>query len=268
MTNNINFVKMHGLGNDCIIINRDKLPNNCDLGQLAKQVCNRHIGIGADQFIIYSKNIDYYDMTIYNQDGSPAKACGNASRCLIKLINFDSDDSKIVLKVGDRIISGKVEDDNEISVNMGKVSFTESWMPKPEEIWAIAERYGFELKEVICADVANPHLVIFSNVTDLDRGVIGEKLQESALFPGGVNVNFASISDNTIYLKVWERGAGFTFACGSGAIVSFAAAKKLGFVESKADVVFELGKLKMKEENSDIIMTGPAILIAQGVYSV
>lgn len=266
MLNRINFIKMHGLGNDFIIINHQDLPINCNLQKLATQISDRQIGIGCDQFIIYNKKANYYQMTIYNQDGSSAKACGNVSRCLMKLAYNNFNQKNITINVAGREFNCCALNEIDFSVNMGKVSFHESWMPIQEKFLPIAERYVIELKEMICADIGNPHLVIFSTLSAQDKGLIGKKLQGSELFPEGINVNFASIVDDTIYLEVWERGTGFTLACGSGACATFAAAVKLGFVSNNAEVCFKLGKLKMSKQHDDIIMSGPAVLVAKGEF--
>lgn len=260
----INFAKMHGLGNDFVIVNQEDLAKNCDFSQLAINISNRHTGIGCDQFIIYAKKSNFYEMIIYNQDGSKAKLCGNASRCLAKLIYLNTGQKYIILKIADRELSCQILGIDEISVDVGQVSFDEKWMPSSEKIWPILERYGLDLKEVICADVGNPHFIIFSNLTSQDKNIIGEKLQE--LFIDGVNVNFASIKDKKIYLSVWERGTGLTLACGSGACASFAASDKLGFVKSSCEVIFPLGSLKMSKNGDNIIMTGVASLVALGEF--
>lgn len=260
------FTKMHGLGNDFVIINKNELPVDCVLQDFAVSVANRRTGIGCDQVILYQEKSDYYEMLIYNHDGSSAKLCGNASRCLAKLIYFDSGERQIKLKVGNRELLCEVISDNEISVNVGEVLFNKEWMPTIETIWPIAQLYMIDLKEIICADVGNPHLIIFSDISDQDKELVGERLQNKALFPDGINVNFASVKNNKIYLSVWERGAGLTLACGSGACASFASAAKLGFITGNCEVVFQLGSLKMSKKGEDIIMTGPASLVARGEF--
>lgn len=269
--NNIKFVKMHGLGNDFVIIDKKDLPQNCNIKQLSKIVSNRHIGIGCDQFIVYDHCQDYYEMQIYNQDGSEAKACGNASRCLAKLLHEKFGKKNITIKTISRTYNAGISDyvydtQTQYMVNMGAVSFAESWMPSEQKLWEFAVNYAIQPKEMICADVGNPHLIIFSPLSHEDKEIIGSKLQNSELFPNGVNVNFASVTDK-IYLEVFERGTGFTLACGSGACASFAAASRLGFVENYANVVFKLGELKMSfDEYKSVVMTGPATLVAAGDF--
>ena len=266
MISKINFVKMHGLGNDFVIINRRDLASSYNLSQLAKDIADRHIGIGCDQFVVYEEQNDFYEMIIYNIDGSSAKLCGNATRCLAQLIYLNTGKKNIIIIVNSKKLLCNVEDENNISVNVGAVSFNESWMPNHEKIWDFAERYMIDLKEIICVDVGNPHLVIFSQLGLQDQRVVGEKLQDKELFIDGINVSFATIKDNKIYLSVWERGVGLTLACGSGACASFAAGLKLGFIHSLSQVIFKHGRLIMKEENGNIIMQGATKLVAQGEY--
>lgn len=261
------FVKMHGLGNDFVIVEKQNLLQNCYVSGLAENIARARTGIGADQFIVYQANGAVIDMFIYNQDGSPAQACGNASRCLTSLIYKKSGLKEITLKVAGREIFCNIETDHQVSVNMGKVSFDEQWMLPDETKWLIAERYSLEFKEIICVDIGNPHLVIFSNLSDQDMQIIGEQLQHDEFFKDGVNVNFASIKNDKIHLRVWERGTGLTLACGSGACATFAAARKLGFVGNASVVSFALGDLTLKQSQSeDIIMTGPTSFTAEGVF--
>ncbi|AAU03878.1 diaminopimelate epimerase [Rickettsia typhi] len=266
MINKINFVKMHGLGNDFVIVHKRDLATVCNLSQLAKNMADRHTGIGCDQCIIYEEYNNVYTMIIYNIDGSNAKLCGNATRCLAKLIYLDTGKKDITIMVGKKKLLCNVEAANKISVNVGNVSFNETWMPSRDRIWAFAERYMLDLKETMCVDIGNPHLIIFSKLEPQDQKIIGQKLQAKELFVDGVNVNFAEVKDNKIYLSVWERGAGLTLACGSGACGSFAAGLKLGFVHSPSTVVFKYGNLIMQEEDGNIIMQGEATFVMRGEY--
>ena len=254
-------------------------------------------------------------MTIFNADGSLALACGNASRCLSKLIFDNSGHRDITIHVGKRKVVCQYNDNHLASVNMGPVSFEENWMPSKSELWSLAQQYGLEPKEIICVDVANPHLVIFSKISKADQELIGQNFQKSDLFPHGVNVNFAEIEGSysppqklaneeqvqgaygvenrnlhkvhedlstesakqlpsvvefpgrsNIKLRVWERGTGFTYACGSGAVASFAAANKFNFVQDEALILFELGNLLMQKQSDNITMTGPASFVFKGDF--
>jgi len=267
MPTKIPFVKMHGLGNDFVIIAEKDLPMGIDQESFAKTISDRRRGIGCDQFITYTEtDSTNIQMNIFNQDGSKALACGNASRCLSRLIFDKNGNKKITLNVNGRLVTCEYINKNEIKIDMGAVSFDEAWMPNNAALWEMAERYLIEPKEMLCVDVANPHLVIFSRVSEQDQQVIGENFENSELFKDGVNINFARVEDDKIHLKVWERGTGFTYACGSGAVATFAAANKLGFADNQAEVVFELGSLKMQKFVDNIIMSGPAGYIFAGDY--
>ncbi len=263
----IPFVKMHGLGNDFVIIAEEKLPSAMNMKDFAKAISNRRLGVGCDQLIIYKENQDFVKMRIFNQDGSTARACGNASRCLSRLIFEKNGKRNITLDVNGRKVLCEYISASQIKVDLGIASFEESWMPQKESLWDLAIRHLIEPKEMICVDVANPHLVIFSKLSDQDRKVIGENFQSIDLFKEGININFAEVKDDKIYLKVWERGTGFTCACGSGAIATFAAANNLGFVSDKAEVVFELGSLEMEKTGANISMCGPVSFVFDGEYS-
>lgn len=266
MLQKIPFVKMHGLGNDFVIINEDHIPKNSDIQSFVREICHRQLGVGCDQFIIYRHDLDKINMAIYNQDGSGAKACGNATRCLARLLYDQTGAKNIKLDVDGRIVSGEYVDENTIKVDMGPPLFESSWMPNAADLCSLAKRYMIEPKRMICVDVANPHLVIFSKLSKKEMEVIGRDFQGSELFPDGVNVNFATIEDDKITLKVWERGAGFTYACGSGAIATFAAANKLNYIGDEVEIVFKLGSLKMHKHHDSILMNGPASYAFTGEY--
>ena len=267
MTKKIPFVKMHGLGNDFVIISEEQLPAGCDIQDFASMISDRRCGVGCDQFITYNDSqADRVRMSIYNQDGSRALACGNASRCLSRLI-FDKDATgNIMLDIDGRVVLCEYLNANQIKVDMGPAGFDEVWMPGLAELWDLAARHLIEPKEMLCVDVANRHLVIFSKLSEQDRKIIGRNFQNIDLFPDGINVNFATIEDDKIHLKVWERGAGFTYACGSGAVATFAAANRLGFAGNKAEVVFALGALSMHKTGENISMCGPAAYVFAGDF--
>jgi diaminopimelate epimerase len=263
----IPFVKMHGLGNDFVIVQESYITKEVDIAKFVQEISHRKIGIGCDQFITYRQKNNNIDMVIYNQDGSRAKACGNASRCLTRLIFDKTGYENININVDGRKVSGFYIDKYNIKVDMGLPVFSNDWMPNSNDLWHFAQLYRIDPKEILCVDVANPHLVIFTKFSLKDMEVIGKNLQESDLFPDGVNVNFAKIVDNKIKLQVWERGVGFTYACGSGAIATFAAASKLGFCEDDLEIEFKLGSLMMQKEQDRIFMTGSASYVFSGEYS-
>lgn len=267
MAERIPFVKMHGLGNDFVIIKAQDLPTGVEMDNFANKISDRRFGIGCDQFITYDQAEDKTVMNIYNQDGSKAKACGNASRCLSRLIYDRTGKTAVILDAHGRNISCHYINENEIQVNMGRAVFQADWMPDKSDLWQIAGNFRVDPKEMVCVDMGNPHLVIFTSLSDQDMQMIGELLQRKPhLFKDGVNVNFANITEDTIKLKVWERGTGFTLACGSGACATFAASNKLGFVGDNAEVKFTTGSLHMSLSEESVVMNGPAKYVFKGEY--
>lgn len=255
---------MHGLGNDFVIIEMTQAIANLNFSNFAKAISNRRTGIGCDQLITYEKASEIeYIIHIYNQDGSEAEACGNGTRCVVKLINKP----EIIIKVMNRSLECKLLTDGRVSVNMGPVSFDKPWMPANDKIWEISSLYKLEPKEILCVDIGNPHLVIFnSDLSKEDQALLGKIFEHNPIFANGVNVNFAKVSGDNIDLTVWERGDGFTLACGSGACATFAAARKLGFTSNKSIVNFKLGGLEMSSVDESVLMTGPAEIVAKGTY--
>lgn len=262
------FVKMHGLGNDFVMLNksdfdeyidRSKTQGRVDFDQVVISILDRRIGIGADQLIIYEiLDNTNLSMEIYNPDGSQANACGNASRCIVRLASDNYKMNEFTLHAGGRKLNCLAKNSS-YAVNMGEVSFDEKWMPSSNDLLDLATKYNMQPKDLICADIGNPHLVIFSKLSNKDKKIIGENLQSSELFPDGVNVNFVEVNEDEINLKVYERGTGFTLACGSGACASFASSYKLGHVLNKAKVMFKLGSLNMElNDSNQVIMQGPA----------
>lgn len=263
----IKFTKMHGLGNDFVFINKKDIALAINIQELVKYCAKRHTGLGCDQLIIYEETGPSIALEIYNADGSMAEACGNATRCISYLFNQKTRGKNITISVNERILECNINDADHVSVNMGKPNFASTWMPDYSALSKELKTYLSNSAEFLCVDIGNPHLVIIDpNISEEDTELLGQKFEKSPLFPFGANINFASINNDIITLKVWERGTGFTYACGSGACASFAASSKLGFVGEKAIVQFELGSLNMEYKNQDILMSGPVALVAEGTF--
>jgi len=265
--NMIPFIKMHGLGNDFIFIDKIDLPKSFN-AEFIQKIAHRKTGIGCDQLIVYSSfSPKRYLMEIYNADGSSAKMCGNATRCLGLHIFEQHQETDVEIVVGDKILKVKVLDNGLVQANMGEAQFEAEWMPKTAFLTDIAYTYGLNPKEIVCVDLGNPHIVIlYNNLSDQDKRSLGERLQKIFEKIGGINVNFAKFIEDQIDLKVWERGVGFTMACGSGACATFAAGKKLKFIDQDVIIKFHVGNLFMSSLNQDIIMSGSAHKIAIGSY--
>ena len=270
----IEFTKMHGLGNDFVVINNLDGSINLDSDNI-RYISNRHTGIGCDHVLaIYRSNKPSVDLMyrIFNADGNEAEQSGNGVRCLgkylldRKIVNRDEmsvENIKGLIKI-------KVKQNGEIQVNMGKPVF------EPESIPINAPKkqktYEVNLKDfqvsLFSLSMGNPHAVILvDDITNTDVAGIGPQVQQSGMFPEGVNVGFMQILDNkNVKLRVFERGAGETMACGSGACAAAVAGIIDGKLDNNVNVELTGGLLDISwdEKDGDVWMTGPAMTVFEG----
>lgn len=257
----VTFHKMHGLGNDFIIVDERTMEKPIDREKIAAY-SNRFTGIGCDQFIILNDS-DKADvaMQIYNSDGSKVGACGNASRCVVSLIGKD-----ISIETDSGIISGK-KSHNDITMNMGKPRLDWQSIPLAYAMDSSALPLAWEnLSNGFCVNVGNPHIIFFvEDHNAIDLATLGPIIENDTVFPERINVNVAQISGNAIILHVWERGAGLTRACGTGACATAVAALVKKLVTSPVNVILPGGILKIEwQEGEDIQMSGDAVHVFQG----
>lgn len=272
---------MHGAGNDYIYVNcfKERLT---DINATAKAVSDRHFGIGSDGLVLIcpSDKADFR-MDMYNSDGTQAEMCGNATRCVGKYV-YDrglTDKTQITLETlaGIKILDLNVKDGavDTVRVNMGQPEL----LPVNIPIDSDKERFIAEDVEVLGktykvtgVSMGNPHAVTFIDDTDaLEIEKIGPHFEHHKLFPKRINTEFAQIVDrHTIKMRVWERGAGETLACGTGACATLVAAYLNGLTENEADLVLLGGTLHIKydEEENAVYMTGPARFVFDGVVTV
>lgn len=275
------FSKMQGIGNDFIVINCLNQYFNYSLNTLAKYLCNRNFGIGADGVIyIFRSNYADVKMRIFNSDGTEAEMCGNGIRCLGKYLFEKSIVTKTNLKIetlaGIKEISLKVENKTVIGikVNMGNPIFDNNkipaYLPKEEiskkyhsiNIEIDDEKYKFDL-----VSIGNPHAVCFvEDVNKVDINKIGPIVENYKYFPNKINVEFVQIIDkNNIKIKVWERGAGKTIACGTGACASVVCSEMRSLTEGNVSVELEGGKLYINfDKENGIEMMGGAEIVYEG----
>lgn len=257
--------KMHGLGNSQILVEdySEKLEENTGLSynEIAEALCDPNFGIASDQMLVIgnSKEADF-SMRVFNKDGGEAEMCGNGIRCVAKFL-FDED------RVGKRpsidTLAGKKEleikpEKNQVRVEMGKGKILE-------------EKKTVEGHEGTFVSVGNPHFVIFSDeASETLAREDGPLIENASEFqPEKTNVEFAKLSSkNQIETYVWERGAGLTLACGTGACATAFAAKKKGLVDSKTEIELLGGNLEIDVDENDMIeMEGPAEYIFRGKVS-
>ncbi len=259
------FSKMHGAGNDFIMFNGiiEKLP---DYSELAKRVCDRHFGIGADGILVLEESqVADIKMTYYNADGSKAEMCGNGIRCFAKYAYDNNYTSKEEIEVETLagIIKPKViiteNRIDKVRVNMGSpvLKFTN----KDMEI----EDIKLTMSHLI---MGPPHVVIFIDKLDaIDVKKLGPIIEKHELFPECTNVNFCEIDDKSnIKVLTWERGSGQTLACGTGASAVGVIANLLGLTNSRVNIHLLGGILGVEVVDDIVYLTGPAELICQGEY--
>ena len=274
----IKFTKMHGLGNDYVYIDaiNQKIENE---SSLAKFVSNRHFGIGSDGLILICKSeIADFKMRMFNSDGSEAEMCGNGIRCVGKFVYDKGLTNKTTVKIetlaGIKTLilntkDGKVEtarvDMGEPILEAEKIPVISTEKPvKNLELEAENKKFKFT-----CVSMGNPHAItIVENTKEFDVEKYGKVLEIDKAFPKKANIEFAQIVDRqNINMRVWERGSGETFACGTGACASVVASVLNGYCNHDEEVTVHLrgGDLKITW-NSDgtVIMKGPAALICDG----
>lgn len=255
---------MHGIGNDFAIFDQRFIDAKDFTDTQLKQIADRRTGIGCDQIIILRQSsIANCNVLIFNQDGSPSGACGNASRCIAKIIGSPQS----TIQIGDRILQTKI-DGELVEVDMGVISFKWESIPVSHKSNALNLQLNHPIfKEGACANIGNPHLIlIVNNLDQTNIADYGPYFENHPLFPQKVNVNFAQIIDKqNIKLKVWERGVGETLACGSGACATAAVLCKKQLVDSKVNVTLPGGTLTIKcDLPKHVFMSGPATLVYKG----
>lgn len=271
------FTKMQGLGNDYIYVNcfSEKVENP---SEVAKFVSDRHFGIGSDGLVlIMPSDSSDFRMRMFNSDGSEAEMCGNAIRCVGKYV-YDNDlTQKSVINVetlaGIKILDMTIKDNKVelVRVDMGEPVLEPSKIPvNSDKDLFISQPVVIDGKEfkVTCVSMGNPHAV--SYVDDVEKfplEVIGPKMENNSLYPKRINAEFVQVIDrNTLKMRVWERGAGETLACGTGACAVLVSSVLNNISERKVTVKLLGGDLfiEWNEEDNHVYMTGPATKVFDG----
>ncbi|MFA4967185.1 MAG: diaminopimelate epimerase [Candidatus Margulisiibacteriota bacterium] len=261
----LNFTKMEGIGNNFVLVDsRTEKLDGINLIELSKRICDRNFGVGADGLIIvWPSTKANYRMQIFNPDGSEPEMCGNGIRCFAKYV-FEKDQLKTdVISVETKagiMVPAMVEENGVVSaveVDMG--------IPKDEGKVSLM---GFDFRKI---SIGNPHAVSFSDdLSNLDLAEIGPMIELDSHFPNRTNVEFVDIiNDHEIRVMVWERGAGATLACGTGACASVAAAVLGGKTGKKVLVHLPGGELEIEwQDDGHILMRGPAENVFKGAISI
>ena len=275
------FSKMHGIGNDYIYVNCFE-ETVSEPEKVSVVLSDRHKGIGSDGLVLImpSDKADFR-MRIFNADGSEAMMCGNATRCIGKYVYdmglTDKTDITLETNSGIKYLTLYLKDNkvDSVTVDMGKAIL----VPKDIPVNSEKERFISEPVEVCgktwditCVSMGNPHAVIFTEgVAELDLEKIGPNFENHSLFPNRVNTEFAEvIDDHTLNMRVWERGSGETFACGTGTCATVVAAVLNGICKHDEEVLVHLrgGDLRITyKSDGTVLMTGPAEYVFEGTVS-
>ena len=271
------FAKMHGLGNDFVILDwRDdrsrKVPEAA-----ARRLADRRLGIGCDQILVL-RDCDTADlrMDILNQDGSPSGACGNGTRCVADMMMNELQQDRMQIETDGGMLAAWRVADGDIAVDMGPVKT--DWQDVPLASAADTLHVPLDIAGVdaagldaVCHSLGNPHAVVFvedAERVDIER--IGPLVETAPLFPDRVNLSVVSRRDDGSFrMRVWERGVGITMACGSGACASGVAVARRGLGQDENRIVMDGGAVTISwnRDTSHVVMTGPVSYVATGQLS-
>ncbi len=271
---NLSFTKMHGIGNDFILIDCRSgalKTRGEELGELSKRLCHRRFGIGADQvLLLYNSEKADFGMRIFNADGSEVEMCGNGIRCFAKYIWDRGLSDRNVLDV--ETAAGIIRPEKSgglVKVDMGEPVFDGRLIPVDHD----GPVKDFPLKildrefKITCVSMGNPHAVIVvDDAARFDVAKYGPLIENNGFFPKRTNVEFIQIMDpGKIRMRVWERGAGETMACGTGASAAAVAASLKGIADRRVTVVLAGGELVIEwKDDNRVYMTGPAVEVFEG----
>jgi diaminopimelate epimerase len=288
---NITFTKMQGLGNDFVLMESSHVPESWanDLSGLSARLSDRHFGVGSDGLILVAPpTSDRFDIRFifFNSDGSPAEMCGNGIRCFALYVKDRGlvDKNEVVVETAAGPLRTIINTDRTVTVDMGRPVL------KPEAIPFKApagvsdqmplQHIEFQVDEAAVkltpVSMGNPHAIIFQNdlPMTLDPVVYGPKLEVHPSFPAKTNVEFVEVIDReTLKLTVWERGCGFTLACGTGACATAVAAILASKTDTKVEIRLPGGPLKiewagsLEKRDFPVYMTGPAQYVFEGTMS-
>ena len=271
------FEKWHGLGNDFVLVRRADVPDITELAVFSRW-CDRHHGIGADGvLLVWNERRDGFTMRVVNSDGSVPEICGNGIRCAVRSWatrnQIDSGAVSVATDAGEKRCV--FLDDGSVTVDMGPASLVDENLPavvEPGRPATIEAKVGRQDELGFAVSIGNPHLVFFrDHEPDVDAAD-ARRLEHLPSFPKRTNVEFVHrVAPNHLRVVVWERGVGFTRACGSGACAATAAAMLGGLVNADQTVDVELDggtlQVSVSTDLGSVMMTGPAVFVFSGVVS-
>lgn len=256
----MNFVKAHALGNDFVLLDRRDIPDGADQPVLARLVCSRHRGLGADGLIVYDPNERGASMRLLNADGSPSEISGNGIRCLAAWIALGADlQAGAAVEIGTDAGTKRLELLQRVG---GRFTFRAA-MGQPEAIERVALQAAGVTVDAVTLRVGNPQCVVLGEVTEERLRTIGAALAVHPHFPDGTNVELAAVdAPDCVRILIWERGVGPTEASGTGACAAAVAAIRYGGADADVHVVSPGGAQRVEWREDGLFLTGWAEVIA------
>ena len=278
MARRLPFTKMQGLGNDFVVLDATRERIDLDADTI-RRLADRHFGVGCDQVLVVEKptvaGVDFR-YRIFNADGAEVEQCGNGARCIVQFVRARGLSAKrsLRLETAGGTIEPSMGDDGEVTVDMGRPSFRPVEVPFIGGTGAAVERLEVDGVSVMVSvlSLGNPHAV--QQVEDVDAAPVtsqGPRIETHPRFPKRVNAGYMQVIDRAnIRLRVWERGAGETLACGTGACAATVAGIRRGLVDSPVRVATRGGALRVAwaGEGAPVLMTGPAETVFEGEWNV
>ena len=267
----LSFTKMHGLGNDFVVLDSRRTVISLDT-ELIKYIANRREGVGCDQVLVIEdaqENSADVFLRIFNSDGGEVDACGNGTRCVASLLMSELETQKIAIQTNAGILNCMTNKGGFISVDIGPANFSWEDIPLAFELDNLEQDFAVgALSNPVMVNVGNPHAVFFvEDVFSIPLEKLGPEIETHKIFPERTNVEVAQIlPDDSIRLRVWERGVGITQACGTGACATLVAASRRNLTSRIADVILDGGTLSIKwRDDNHVIMTGPVASVFSGI---
>lgn len=255
------FIKMHGLGNDFVVLDARARPLRLDNAQV-RAIADRKSGVGCDQLIVLepARDADAF-MRIYNADGGEVEACGNATRCVGALLFAENGRKHADILTGAGRLLADAAPEGRVAVDMGLPRLDWRQIPLAREMDTLHIDLNLgPLSDPVAMNIGNPHATFFvPDAEAVDIADLGPQLEVHPLFPERVNVGVASLTaPDTLRFRVWERGVGITRACGTGACAAAVAAARRGLTGRTVDVDLDGGRLRLEWRDDDhVVMTGP-----------
>jgi diaminopimelate epimerase len=268
----IPFRKMHGLGNDFVVLDQRRDPIEIDAAG-ARAIADRRTGIGCDQLLLLEPPRDarvQVFMRIFNPDGSEAEACGNGTRCVAGLIAAETGRGVVIIETVAGLLPATIDEAGIATVDMGAPRFDWRDIPLSREMDTLhVELRRGPLSDPACTNMGNPHATFFVDDAEaIDLVRLGPLLEHDPLFPERANIGVATVRDRqTIRFRVWERGVGITRACGSGACAAMVAAHRRGLIDERVTAILDGGNLEITwPDRGHVLMTGPTALSFEGTF--